>query len=112
MHEEPAPAEPYSCPPRISQLIPGRRLLLAGPVEPLVRTCRSRPSRYVRASAGGSGGLVVALGDRLESRTVAGCWHDEDGASARIAPEPIDTHCMLRRCAVLRGALHGHLSPS
>lgn len=60
----------------------------------------------------GSGETVVVLGDWLRSHTTAIRWHDEDGAAAGIALEPVDTHNMSRRCAVLNHALSGHQSLS
>ena len=55
---------------------------------------------------------VGALGNRCQIGIFVPCRQDKDGATAGLAPEPVDTKSMSRWCAVLNDALYRHESLS
>jgi hypothetical protein len=55
---------------------------------------------------------VGALGDRWQIGIFVPCRQDKDGATAGLAPEPVDTHSMFRWCTIVNDALYGHESLS
>lgn len=53
---------------------------------------------------------IIVLSDGLKRCTITCCWFDEDGSAAGFLPEPVDSHRVVRRCAVPKDALKCHES--
>ena len=70
------------------------------------------PAQRLRMTSVVHDAASVALGNRCQIGIFVLCRQGKDGATARLAPEPVDTQSMSRWCVVLNDVLYGHESLS